>query len=299
MAFPTLDPSHLRQYAKYSGYMIFVVLQLLIVPLAVVTGTLTQRRFGHAVGGLIIGLPLASLPMLLLIALQRGNKFATSMSNADLIGSLAEVAVIWVYVLAARRFSPILTLLSALGAFVLSAGALHFLTFPTLIGGVLAVAAFMIVLRFWPAVTHEVIEGGRDRLFLRVALSGGFGLLVLVLAGPIGPGFTGLAAALPVSSLVMAFVTHQGHGANASSRLLQGVARGSYSYVAAIFTFTEALSTGSAWIAFALSLVVAVVVQTAMLLWDTVPAVKRALTRSSLWPRILLERQPLAFIARH
>lgn len=270
--------------------MIFLVLQLIIVPLAVVTGTLAQRRFGHAVGGLIIGLPLASLPMLLLIALQRGTTFATSTSNADLVGSLAEVVVIGVYAFAARRWSPTLTLLSALGAFVLSAGALHFLTLPTTLAGVLSVAAFVITLRWWPTVTREVTEGGRDHLVIRVALSGGFALLVLVLAGPIGPGFTGLAVALPVSSLVMAFVTHQGHGANASSRLLQGVARGSYSYVAAIFTFTEVLATGSAWIAFAASLVVALVVQAAVLVWDTVPAVKRALTLPSLWPRTLLDR---------
>ncbi len=97
----------------------------------------------------------------------------------------------------------------------------------------------------------------------------------------------------------MAFVTHQGHGANASSRLLQGVARGSFSYIAAIFTFTEALSTGNAWFAFALSLVVAVVVQTLTLMWDTVPALKRALVLPSAWPRLLLEREPVAFMARH
>ncbi|MHB1088174.1 MAG: hypothetical protein ACYC19_05355 [Acidimicrobiales bacterium] len=279
--------------------MVFIVLQLTLVPLAVVAGTLAQRRFGHTVGGLIIGLPLASLPMLLLIALQRGTTFATSMSNADLIGSLAEVAVILVYVLAARRLSPTPTLLSALAAFVLGAGVLHFFTFPTAFAGVVSVIAFMAALRAWPARSNEIVEGGRDRLMLRVMLSGGFGLLVLVLAGPIGPGFTGLAAALPVSSLVMAFVTHQSFGADAASRLLEGVARGSFAYVAAIFTFTEALSTGSAWTAFVLSLVVAVIVQSATLLWNTQPALKRALTSPSLWPRVLLEQQPLAFMARH
>lgn len=286
----SLNPSHLRQFAQYSGYMVFVVLQLVIVPLAVLAGTLTQRRFGHAVGGLIIGLPLASLPMLLLITLQHGTTFAISMSNADLAGSLAEVAVIWVYVLAARRFTPLVTLMSALGGFVVSAGVLHFVTFSTPLAGVLAVAAFLAILRFWPTVTREVVESGRDRLLLRVLLSGGFGLLVLVLAGPIGAGFTGLAAALPVSSLVMAFVTQQGHGANASSRLLQGVARGSFSYVAAIFTFTEVLSSGNAWMAFGASLTVAVVVQTLLLVWDMVPRVRRLLALPILWPRVLINR---------
>lgn len=279
--------------------MIYVVLQLILVPLAVVAGTLAQRRLGHTIGGLIIGLPLASLPMLLLIALQRGTTFAVSMSNADLIGSLAEVAVILVYVLAARRLAPAPTLLSAVGAFVLAAGALHFFRFSTLFAGVASIIAFMIALRVWPAPSDKIIEGGRDRLLLRVVLSGGFGLLVLVLAGPIGPGFTGLAAALPVSSLVMAFVTHQGHGAAASSKLLEGVTRGSFAYVAAIFAFTEGLSTGSAWTAFALSTFVAIVVQGATLAWDTQPALKRALTSPSLWPRVLLEQQPIAFMARH
>jgi hypothetical protein len=279
--------------------MVFVVLQLILVPLAVMAGTLAQRRFGHTIGGLIIGLPLASLPMLLLIALQRGTTFATSMSNADLIGSLAEVAVILVYVLGARRLSPTPTLFGALGAFVLGAGVLHLFTFSTPFAGFVSVIAFMIALRVWPERTNQILEGGRDRLILRVALSGGFGLLVLVLAGAIGPGFAGLAAALPVSSLVMAYVTHQSHGPDAASKLLQGVARGSFAYVAAIFTFTEALATGSAWTAFVLSLAVAIVVQGVTLAWDTRPGLRRALTSPSLWPRVLLEQRPIAFMARH
>ncbi len=279
--------------------MVFVVLQLILVPLAVMAGTLAQRRFGHTIGGLIIGLPLASLPMLLLIALQRGTTFATSMSNADLIGSLAEVVVILVYALGARRLSPTPTLFGALGAFVLGAGVLHLFRFSTPFAGFVSVIAFMIALRVWPERTNQILEGGRDRLLLRVALSGGFGLLVLVLAGAIGPGFAGLAAALPVSSLVMAYVTHQSHGPDAASKLLQGVARGSFAYVAAIFTFTEALATGSAWTAFVLSLAVALVVQGVTLAWDTRPGLRRALTSPSLWPRVLLEQRPIAFMARH
>ncbi len=48
-----------------------------------------------------------------------------------------------------------------------------------------------------------------------------------------------------------------------------------------------------------LSLAVALVVQGVTLAWDTRPGLRRALTSPSLWPRVLLEQRPIAFMARH
>ena len=75
--------------------MLFLILRILIGPLGVFGGTLAQRRLGHAMGGLIIGLPLTSLPLLWLVALQRGGSFTGSMTDALLIGSIVEGLVLW------------------------------------------------------------------------------------------------------------------------------------------------------------------------------------------------------------
>lgn len=264
--------------------MLFLLLRLFIAPLAVLAGTLAQRRFGHAVGGIIIGLPLTSLPMLLLVALQHGTAFATSMSNADLVGSLAEVAVILVYVRLAPRISPTMTLVSALGAFTVTAGVIHLFTFSTVLAGLIAIASFTVALRCWPRRLPEPAQSGRHRLALRVVLSAGFTFLVISSAGRIGPGLAGLAAALPVMSLIMAFVTHQEHGATATNGFLQGVAKGSFSYVASIFAFTELLRSGNIWLAFVVALAVALVVQLAVQYVDSRPALKRVLSTPLLGP---------------
>lgn len=269
--------------------MIFLILRLIIAPLAVVAGTLAQRRFGHAISGLIIGLPLTSLPMLVLVTLQHGTSFATSMSNADLIGSLAEVAVMLVYVYLATRLTPAMTLLSAIGAFVVTAGVIHLFSFTTLLGFLLSIAGFAVALRYWPRATSESATSGRHRLVLRVALSAGFTFLLISSAGRIGPGLAGLAAAFPIMSMVMAFVTHQELGAGASTRFLQGVAKGSFSYVTSIFAFTEFLRTGNVWIAFAAALGVALFVQLIVQFVDSLPGVKTVLRMPLIAVKVALE----------
>jgi hypothetical protein len=253
-------------------------------------GTLVQRRFGHAISGLMIGLPLTSLPLLWLVALQHGTTFAGSMSNATLVGSIAQAVVIWAYARLATRLSPTLALICSLAAFAVTAGATQMLNLPTVLAAVLAAAGFAIALRWWPRTTSGPSESGRYRLAVRVALSAGFTILVVTLAGRMGPGLSGLAAALPVMSLIMAFVTHQELGANASSRFLRGVTRGSYSYVASMFVLTEVLRTGETGLAFLSAIGVALVIQIAIQSVDSFPAVRRALSVFNLFPRVSLER---------
>jgi hypothetical protein len=212
------------------------------------------------------------------------------MSNADLIGSLAEVAVIMVYVRLASRLSPTLTLLSSLGAFAVVGAVLSFFTVSTLLAGLLAIGGFAVALRYWPQMKEQPILDGRHRLALRVVLATGFTFLVISSAGRIGPGLAGLAAALPIMSLIIAFVSHQELGANAATRFLQGVAKGSFSYVAAIFAFTELLRTGHVWVAFALSLGVALLVQVTVQYVDAMPDVKKSLSTSLLRPNALVQR---------
>src|ERR1700691_6479907 len=107
--------------------MVFFLFRILLAPLAVVAGSLAQRRFGHAVSGLIIGLPLAGLPLLWLVALQHGTAFASSMTSALLVGSIAEAVVLWLYARLTMHLSPTLALGGTLATFALVAGAANFL----------------------------------------------------------------------------------------------------------------------------------------------------------------------------
>jgi hypothetical protein len=101
-------------------------------------------------------------------------------------------------------------------------------------------------------------------------LSAVFTLVLVSLAGRLGPVLAGLIDALPAMSLMMAFMTHQEHGPGASSRFLHGVTRGSFSYLAAMLVLAELLHTGNFLLAFSAALAAALVVQGSIQIYDTV-----------------------------
>jgi hypothetical protein len=212
------------------------------------------------------------------------------MSDATLVGTVAQVVVIWMYASLATRLSPTLALIGALAAFVVTAAVTQILNPSIVLAAVLAGAGFVIALRWWPRAASGLPESGRYRLALRVALSAGFTVLIVTFAARMGPGLAGLAAALPVMSLIMALVTHQELGSDASSRFLKGVSRGSFSYVASMLVLSELLRARETGVAFLSAIGVALAIQLAVQSLDSFPGIKRVLSISTLSPTISLER---------
>ena len=283
-----VSPSHFRPNGKYSGGMFLLVLRIAIAPLIVVGGTLAQRRFGNAVSGLLIGLPLTSLPLLWLVALQHGSAFAGSMSSAILVGATAQAVVIWVYAVLAPRISPLLASIGAVGSFFITIFATQLLSLSMLLAGVLEAAAYAVALYWWPYSDAAPQETGRYRLVLRVMISAGFTLFLVTLAGKFGASFSGLLAALPMMSLVMAYATHKELGADASAQFLHGVTKGSFSYVASMLVLAELLRSGDVGLAFACSVGVALVIQLTLYSLDAFPSIKRVFSVSHLASRFSL-----------
>jgi hypothetical protein len=251
--------------------MLFLLLRIICAPLAVLIGTLAQRRFGNAVGGLIVGLPLVFLPFLWLVGVQYGVNFARSMSIALLVSATAEVALLWVFAYAVRRFSPLRTLGLALFAFAMVAFALEHAHLSIVIAGLLAFASFALALRQWPHFRPIAWTTGRSRLTLRIFVSTSFTVLLISLAGQLGPSLSGVLDAVPLTSLMMAVFTYREHGANASSQFLHGVTKGSFSYVASMLVLAQMLRAGHVLEAFSVSLLVALAVQALIQLWEKLP----------------------------
>jgi hypothetical protein len=259
--------------------MFFLLLRILLAPLAVLVGTVAQRRFGHAISGLIVGLPLTSLPLLWLVALQHGTAFASTMTGALLVGSIAEAVVLWLYARLTMHVSPVMALGGTLAAFALVAGAVNFLKLSAVLAAMITAVGFALALRLWPSNAQDTtLQSGRSRLWLRLVLSAVFTLVIVSLAGRLGPVVSGLVDALPAMSLMMAFMTHQEHGANASSTFLRGVTRGSFSYVVAMLVLAETLRSGNVMLAFALAMGAALAVQTGVQALDSLPRLKRAMS---------------------
>jgi hypothetical protein len=258
----------------------------------VLAGTVAQRRFGHAISGLIVGLPLTSLPILWFIALQHGVSFTETMTAALLVGSIAEAAVLWIYARLTSQLSPALALGGALAAFALAVVTVNLLGLSPLIAGLFTAVGFAIALRWWPlAPAAPATSTGRSRLALRVIVAALLTFVIMALAGRLGPVWSGLLDALPAMSMMMAFMTHHDDGAGASSGFLRGVTRGSFSYLAAMLVLAETLRTGDLLLAFSGALGAALVVQALIQAFDSLAATTH---RSTEGPASQLSSAPLA-----
>jgi len=267
--------------------MLFLLLRIMCAPLAVLLGTLAQRRFGHAIGGLVVGLPLVYLPFLWLISLQYGLSFAHAMTVSLLLAASAEVALLWSFAALARRVSSAPALGGALGAFALIATAVQALHVSIVLGAVLAIASFTIALRWWPRTPVATFHNGKSRLSLRLAVSTIFTVALISLAGRLGASLSGVLDAIPLTSLMMALFTNHEHGAAASSQFLSGVTRGSYSYVASMIVLAEMLRTGHVLEAFGASLGIALLVQLAIQSWSSFPSLRQRISTLSRPPRLM------------
>jgi hypothetical protein len=261
--------------------MLFLALRIIIGPLGVLAGTVAQRRLGPAVAGLVIGLPLTSLPLLWLVALQRGGAFTGTMTSAILIGSISEGFVLWAYAKMTTRCTPMVALLGALGVFAVSVTTIGMFHFSALIAGLLTAAGFALALRWWPESSTDVVaQNVRSRLLLRVIAATVFTIVIVTMAGKFGALLSGLVDALPMTTLLMAFMTHQEQGPDATSKFIRGVLRGSFSWVVSTVVLAIVLATGHVLFAFGLSLLTALLVQAAVQAADSFPSIKRAFSFS-------------------
>jgi hypothetical protein len=252
-----------RRHVIISDMALFAV-KALLAPGFVVGASLTARRFGPRVGGLVGGLPVVAGPILLVYALQHGPGFAAHAAAGTLLGLVSLTGFVVVYGRLAGRAPWIGAMLAGWGAFAL--GTLAFSTFaaPAGLALALAFAGFIVGVRLLPSA-----RGGLPRLTvmpawdlpLRACCALALVLALTAAAGWLGPQLSGLLAPFPVIATVLATFTHAQRGAQETLRLLRGMLAG---YVAfALFCFALAVSLPPLGVAgaFALATTVALLTQ--------------------------------------
>ena len=87
--------------------MLLLATKTLLTPILLALCTAASHHWGNAVGGWLLGLPLASGPLSLFLALQHGGRFAASAARSSLLGFLAVGVFCLVYLaLAKSRIGP-------------------------------------------------------------------------------------------------------------------------------------------------------------------------------------------------
>jgi hypothetical protein len=245
-------------------------LKLILTPLLIGSASLAGRRYGAAVGGWLVGLPLTSAPVVFFLALERGTDFASDAAEGTLVGLVSVAAFCLAYGLVAPRRDWLFTLLSSLAAFFGATLVLRPVDLPLLLSFLAVIGVLGIVLRSLPlagaggAGTPEL--PGWD-LPARVVVATAFVLLLTGSAGILGPRLSGLLAPLPIFVGVLAVFAHFQQGGVAAAGSVRGTVVGSFAFAAFFLVVAGTVERAGILVAFAGGTLAALAVQAASLLW--------------------------------
>ncbi len=252
--------------------MSLLAIKALLAPTFVVGASLSVRRFGPRVGGLVGGLPVVAGPILLVYALAHGRGFAAHAASGTLLGLVSLTGFIVVYGRLAGRMGWLACMLAGLLAFALGTLLFSMVVIPAGLALVLAGAGFVVGLMLLPrsdAETPSPVPTPAWDLPLRAACALALVLVLTAVSGWLGPQLSGLLAPFPVITTVLATFTHAQRGAPATVLLLRGMLTGFGAFALFCFALAVSLPTLGVASAFALATAVALVTQAAMIRGST------------------------------
>jgi len=193
-----------------------------------------SRRFGHAAGGLLAGLPMIAGPITGLLLTEVSAERVRSVCLATLVCQPALVAYLLTYAHSARRFRWPACLVLSLGVFAALGGSLLWLGLPPAASVALAVLAPLLGGRLMPprGTALAAVTLPRSELAARVVVAMAVAAGVLWGAQHLSAGVAGLLLAAPITGIVLPSFTLPRHGVPATVALLAGFVRGQAGFVA-------------------------------------------------------------------
>jgi hypothetical protein len=187
-----------------------LVLKLTLTPLLIVGATLAGRRWGHAVSGWIVGLPLTSAPVSLFVALQHDKTFAVHAAAGSIAGVVCECAMFVAWGVVAERGWPVGVAVGSVAFAAAGVATLH--AWPLGVVAPLAVAvvaAAQFLLRSLPEPAGPAVRPPHRDLPARAVVATALVLALTAASGALGAGLTGLLAVYPLYSILLAsFAQH-------------------------------------------------------------------------------------------
>jgi hypothetical protein len=208
------------------------ILKLLLTPLLITAATLTGRRWGPAVSGWLIGFPLTSGPVSLILALQNGPEFAAQAAIGTLGGQIAVCLFCLVYSLAAQKTNWIASVtlaIFAFGATALFNNSFNLSLLPTFIAVILITCLLIWLI---PAATVPPLATRLPAWDIpaRMLIATLFVLTLTSISTHLGPQLSGIVAPFPIYGIVLVTFAHHQQGAGAARQFLRGVALGSFAF---------------------------------------------------------------------
>lgn len=248
--------------------MTTLVLKLTLTPILIGIASLAGRRWGPAISGWLVGLPLTSGPVIFLLALAHGASFAAAAATGTLAGTLSECVFCLAYGWIAWRGGGWWAVAGGGLAFLGGAFALSAVTLA--LAPLCLVIALALLASLWlmPHTRAPDTVAAADAaaapwwdLPARMLVATTFVVLLTGAAPTLGPQMTGLLAPFPVYATILAVFAQRQQGPAAAVRVLRGLLLGLFSFAAFFVTLALLLERVGVAVAFACAAVCALVAQ--------------------------------------
>ena len=248
--------------------MNLLALKLILAPIIIGSASLAGRKWGPAVSGWIVGMPLTSGPVIFFVALSNEKAFAANAALGVLSGGLSLVAYALTYSWLAVKYPWQIAIAGSLLVFSLSTTLLQNFTFPFLPVILLVCVALVSGLRLMP---KDVIEKeceskpGRWDIPARIFIGTSFILLLTGIAPYIGSRLTGLLTTIPVYITILSIFAHRNQGPAAAAHVLRGLLYGMFAFTGFFITLSLLIERVSLAATFGAAISAALIIQGASL----------------------------------
>jgi hypothetical protein len=210
-----------------------LALKLLLVPAFLAIISFAGRRWGPGVAGWLAGFPSLTGPILFFLAIERGAAFTTQAAVLSLACVLPAISFGVTYAWSSRRLPWPGALSAAYTAWFAGVFVLSLLPLDVWGALVLSLATLFVAPRLFPR--PQPIGAMQPlpawEILLRMVAGAAMVLGVTAAAEALGTVWTGLFAAFPVMSTVMAVFTHRANGPGFTQALLRAMIGGFYAYI--------------------------------------------------------------------
>ena len=245
-----------------------LALKLVLTPVLVGAASLAGRRWGSEVGGWLVGIPFTSGPIAFFLALNPGPRFAAAAAVGIMGGVASQAAFCLAYARTAQRQGWALSLLAATAAFLVATALLNLMVWPAPVLFVAMIAVLIVAIRLMPdrgAASAFQIDYPHWDIPARMVVATAFVVALTAAAPLLGPHLAGLLAPFPLYATVLATFAQRIGGPAPAIGVLRGLLLGLFAFAGFFLALAELLPGQGIAIAFAVAIVVGLVIQGASL----------------------------------
>lgn len=244
--------------------MNILVLKLILAPVIIGSASLAGRKWGPAVSGWIVGMPLTSGPVIFFVALSHDAAFAANAALGVLSGGFSLVAYALTYSWLATRFRWYVAITGSLLVFAASTTLLQNHIFP--LAPVIVLLCAALAAGLWLMPRDEVekeseSQPGKWDIPFRIFIGTSFILLLTGIAPLIGPRLTGLLTTIPLYVTILTIFAHRNQGPAAAAHVQRGLLYGMFAFTGFFTVLSLLIEKTSLGISFGAAILTALVIQ--------------------------------------